>query len=90
MSSSVLPLSSPVWLVPLRALLAEVRSPQPGKEGLAKMMTVLAEIELLLTQHQAEIPPQLVHFLERRSYDKAIQYCDGEMAIPRGTCGPKN
>jgi len=36
------------------------------------------------------MPPDLVHFLERRSYDKAARLCAGSMAIPRGTCGTKS
>jgi hypothetical protein len=90
MSSPALPVSSPEWLDPLQRLLAEVRSPERGKEGLAKMITSLAEVETLLSRHRAEMPPQLVHYLERRSYDKAMQYCAGESALPRGTCAPKN
>jgi hypothetical protein len=82
--------SEPVWLEPLRGLLAVVCSPQPGKEALASLMTSLAEVETLLAQHRAEMPPDLVHFLERRSYDKAARLCAGSMAIPRGTCGTKS
>jgi hypothetical protein len=80
----------PVWLESLRGLLAEVRSPQPGQAGLAKMMAALVELETLLTKNRAEMSPDLIHFLERRSYDKAAKLCGGDLAIPRGTCVAKN
>jgi hypothetical protein len=75
------------WLEPLRKLLADVRDPQPGKEGLAKMMTALSEVETLLVHNRAEMPPELVHFLERRSYEKAARFCANELGITRGACG---
>jgi hypothetical protein len=31
--------------------------------------------------------PQLVHFLERRSYDKALMFLGGATDIPAGICG---
>ena len=75
------------WIAPLRKLLDDVRSPQPGKEGLEKMMAALADVESILAQNRSQMPPELVHFLERRSYDKAARYCDGNLGTPRGTCG---
>lgn len=81
--------TEPVWLEPLQKLLADVRSPQPGKEGLQKMMASLAEMESLLAHNRSDMPPQLVHFLDRRSYEKAAQYCTGQLELPRGTCGAR-
>ncbi len=75
------------WLEPLRKLLADVRDPQPGKEGLAKMMAALTEVETLLMHNRADMPPELVHFLERRSYEKAARFCAADLSIPRGSCG---
>jgi len=31
--------------------------------------------------------PQLAHFLERRSYPKALQFLGGSSEIPAGSCG---
>jgi len=31
--------------------------------------------------------PQMVHFLEKRSYAKALQFLGGETDIPVGACG---
>jgi hypothetical protein len=34
-----------------------------------------------------ELHPQLVHFLENRSYAKAVMFLGGETDIPVGVCG---
>lgn len=34
-----------------------------------------------------ELHPQLVHFLEKRSYAKAVMFLGGETNIPVGLCG---
>lgn len=78
------------WLEPLRKLLADVRDPQPGKEGLAKMMAALTEVETLLMYNRADMPQQLVHFLERRSYEKAARFCAEDSSITRGNCRVSN
>jgi hypothetical protein len=54
--------------------------------------TALNEVEALLAAHRGELPPQLVHFLEGRSYAKALAYLGGESefarpASPPGGCG---
>jgi hypothetical protein len=36
---------------------------------------------------RATLHPQLVHFLERRSYPKALMFLGGESDIPVGSCG---
>lgn len=35
----------------------------------------------------ATLHPQLLHFLERRSYAKAVMFLGGESDIPVGLCG---
>ena len=80
----------PAWLAPLRELLGHLCSPQPGREGLTQLMTSIASLDALLSQNRSEMPADLIHFLERRSYEKAARYCDGVMTIPRGSCGAKN
>lgn len=52
----------------------------------------LTEVEQLLAAHRGELHPQLVHFLEGRSYAKALAYLGGESgfakpASPPGGCG---
>ncbi len=56
----------------------------------------LNEIESLLGAHRAELNPRLVHFLEGRSYAKALAYLGGDgssigqPASPPGGCGGKS
>jgi hypothetical protein len=35
----------------------------------------------------AGLHPQLLHFLQNRSYAKALQFLGGETSIPAGACG---
>jgi hypothetical protein len=47
----------------------------------------MARLETLLSQGRAGLHPQLVHFLERRSYAKALLFLGGATDIPAGACG---
>ncbi len=53
----------------------------------------LNEVEALLAVHRAELHPQLAHFLEGRSYAKALAWLGGgdeleaKPASPPGGCG---
>ena len=47
----------------------------------------MAQLDDLLEEGRPGLHPQLVHFLERRSYPKALQFLGGESAIPAGSCG---
>ena len=53
----------------------------------------LTEVESLLAAHRNGLHPQLVHFLEGRSYAKALAYLGGgdaltaQPASPPGGCG---
>ncbi len=44
----------------------------------------------LLAQGRETLPPRLVHFLQNRSYAKAVMFLDGEGDIPAGVCGGKH
>lgn len=44
-------------------------------------------LDELVAANRAQLHPQLVHFLERRSYDKALQFLGGATDIPAGICG---
>ena len=50
----------------------------------------MALLEGLLDQARASLHPQLVHFLERRSYAKALMFLGGESKIPAGSCGGRS
>jgi hypothetical protein len=66
----------------LTALLAAIKS--------ADGQTVADEMVKLddyLLRGRAGLHPQLVHFLENRSYAKALMFLGGETNIPVGVCG---
>jgi hypothetical protein len=47
----------------------------------------MARLEAHLAEARGTLHPQLVHFLERRSYPKALMFLGGESDIPVGSCG---
>lgn len=59
----------------------------------AALSAALNEVEALLAQHGGELHPQLRHFLEGRSYAKALAWLgaadelDAKPASPPGGCG---
>ena len=66
----------------LVALLAGIK----GGNG----QTVAAEMEKLdglLERGRSQLHPQLIHFLQNRSYAKAAMFLGGESDIPVGVCG---
>lgn len=58
----------------------------------AALSAALGDLEVLLGRHRADLHPQLVHFLEGRSYAKAAAWLGAEggfakPASPPGGCG---
>ena len=49
--------------------------------------TEMGRLDELLARHRATLHPQLVHFLQNRSYAKATMFLGGETDIPVGACG---
>ena len=49
----------------------------------------MAKLDDFLARGRAGLHPQLVHFLENRSYAKAVMFLGGETDIPVGACGGK-
>lgn len=52
--------------------------------------TIAAEtsrLDDLVARGRTGLHPQLVHFLERRSYAKALMFLGGGADIPAGNCG---
>ena len=47
----------------------------------------MARLDEFLERGRAGLHPQLVHFLENRSYAKALMFLGGEIDIPVGVCG---
>jgi hypothetical protein len=53
----------------------------------AVIASEMARLDDFLARGRAGLHPQLVHFLERRSYAKAVMFLGGETDIPVGACG---
>jgi hypothetical protein len=66
----------------LMALLAGIKSAH--SDVIASEMTKLDDF---LEAGRNTLHPQLVHFLEKRSYAKAVMFLGGESDIPVGICG---
>ncbi|MCX6955899.1 MAG: hypothetical protein NTV51_27460 [Verrucomicrobia bacterium] len=49
----------------------------------------MARLDGFLDRGRGTLHPQLVHFLENRSYAKAVMFLGGETNIPVGACGGK-
>ncbi len=50
----------------------------------------MARVEDLLGQGRGSLHPQLVHFLDNRSYPKALMFLGGDAGIPAGSCGGRS
>jgi hypothetical protein len=66
----------------LTALLAAIKA--SDGQTVADEMTRLDDF---LDRGRAGLHPQLVHFLENRSYAKALMFLGGDTDIPVGVCG---
>jgi hypothetical protein len=66
----------------LLALLAGIKAAD-GQVVAAEM----ARLDEWVARGRAGLHPQLVHFLENRSYAKALMFLGGETDIPAGACG---
>lgn len=47
----------------------------------------MVKLDDFLEAGRSTLHPQLVHFLEKRSYAKAVMFLGGESDIPVGICG---
>ena len=47
----------------------------------------MTRLDGLLDRERARLDPQLAHFLERRSYAKALMLLGGDPNVPAGACG---
>ncbi|MBT5901608.1 MAG: hypothetical protein HOH58_05815 [Opitutaceae bacterium] len=50
----------------------------------------MGKLDTFLAEGRGQLHPQLVHFLENRSYAKAHMFLGGESDIPVGICGGKH
>jgi hypothetical protein len=76
----------------IKAALISLHNAIKNSDGQA-LSRSLNEIEGLLVLHRASLHPQLVHFLDGRSYAKALAYLGGgeeltaKPSSPPGGCG---
>lgn len=75
----------------IKAALETFDSAVKNRDG-AGLSAALGRLEQLLTAHRDELHPQLVHFLEGRSYAKALLWLGGQSEFtkpssPPGGCG---
>ena len=47
----------------------------------------MGKLDEFLDRGRSTLHPQLVHFLQNRSYAKAVMFLGGETDIPVGACG---
>lgn len=66
----------------LTALLAGIKA--ADGQTIAEEM---AKLDEFVARGRAGLHPQLVHFLENRSYAKALLFLGGDTDIPVGACG---
>ena len=66
----------------LISLLSAIKS-SDGQTVAAEM----ARLEEYLERGRSGLHPQLIHFLENRSYAKALMFLGGDTDIPVGVCG---
>lgn len=66
----------------LDELAGAIRAADSGTIGSA-----LKELDRLTAEHKRALDPQLLHFLQRRSYEKAQAFLAGDDDIPAGICG---
>ncbi|MEY2881593.1 MAG: hypothetical protein RLZZ15_3973 [Verrucomicrobiota bacterium] len=66
----------------LVTLLAAIKAADGGS-----VLTAMERLDASLARGRGELHPQLVHFLENRSYAKALMFLGGETNIPVGACG---
>jgi hypothetical protein len=74
--------SSNSWLLEVQAQLEAVAQKPGGSEGSAQLLKALKQLDVILTRHRTEMPNDLVHYLERRSYEKASKFCEGLVLDP--------
>ena len=58
------------------AIIADEKSRRQPEEHLARLKAVSERIEQLASALPSPVDPQLAHYLQRRSYDKALEFIE--------------
>jgi hypothetical protein len=59
------------------AIIHDEDSRRDGAKHIARLKAVSERIDDLQSRLPGSLDPRLAHFLERKSYDKALQYLEG-------------
>ena len=78
---------NPVPLAEIKACLIDLTG-AINRSDTRTMLASMEQLDGLVRAHGATLDARLAHFLERRSYAKAIDYLGGAEDVPRGKCGP--
>ena len=70
----------------IKATLIELMNGIKGADA-QRLLVLTQRLDEIAARQERSIPPQLLHFLKRRSYGKALQFLSGETDIPAGICG---
>lgn len=63
-----------------RAIIADEESRREPERHIGRLREISARIETLRSQLPRPIDPQLAHYLQRASYDKALAFLEGRAA----------
>ncbi len=55
----------------------------------ASIVSSLETLDAQLAAGRGKLHPQLIHYLEGRSYAKALAWLGGDSGIPAGSCAPR-
>jgi hypothetical protein len=68
----------------LKSSLHLITNPKEAKPG--ELLNALQKMDEVLNDRRTEIHPRLLHFLQNRSYQKALTWINGGEPA-KGTCG---
>ena len=68
----------------IKVCLQTISNPEDAKSG--ELLDALKILDSFLSENKMNLHPQLKHFLEKRSYQKALIWMDGEVP-EKGICG---
>ena len=57
-------------------IISDEESRRNPEQHVKRLREVSEHIETLVAAHPQPIPPRLAHFLDRRSYDKALEFLE--------------
>jgi hypothetical protein len=58
------------------AIIADGKSRRDQAQHMTRLASISRKIDMLVAQMPNEIDPQLAHFLQRQSYDKALAFIE--------------